>query len=112
MDKRVGRTLRTAQDTATLTPEQRGALTESMLDTLVALHEIDPADVGLADWGRPDGYPERQVKRWAHQGHTIKTSERPQTAQAVRMPHRSKPTHTFPATRPSTSKHAHPAYNN
>src|SRR3546814_2800871 len=45
MDKLVGRTLRTAQDTATLTPEQRGALTESMLDTLVALHEIDPADV-------------------------------------------------------------------
>src|SRR3546814_11442096 len=63
MDKLVGRTLRTAQDTATLTPEQRGALTESMLDTLVALPEIDPADGGLADWGRPDGYPQRPGHR-------------------------------------------------
>src|SRR3546814_848191 len=81
MDKLVGRTLRTAQDTATLTPEQRGALTESMLDTLVALHEIDPADVGLADWGRPDGYLERQVKRWARQWHTIKTRSEEHTSE-------------------------------
>jgi aminoglycoside phosphotransferase (APT) family kinase protein len=43
------------------------AITERMIDTLVALHAVDPADVGLGDFGRPDGYLERQVRRWKKQ---------------------------------------------
>lgn len=96
MDKLDGRTYRTAEDTARLTPEQRSAMTTSMLDTLVALHEIDPADVGLAEWGRPQGYLERQVKRWARQWHTIKTAERPQLDEVVAMLERSMPETRFP----------------
>jgi aminoglycoside phosphotransferase (APT) family kinase protein len=38
-----------------------------MVDTLAALHAVDPAAVGLADLGRPDGFLARQVKRWAAQ---------------------------------------------
>jgi aminoglycoside phosphotransferase (APT) family kinase protein len=30
----------------------------------VSLHSIDPADVGLAELGRPDGYVARQLKTW------------------------------------------------
>lgn len=37
---------------------------ESFIDTLAALHAIDPADVGLAELGRPDGYVTRQLKTW------------------------------------------------
>ena len=43
------------------------AITERMIDTLVALHAVDPSDVGLDDFGRPDGYLERQVRRWKKQ---------------------------------------------
>ena len=31
------------------------------------LHLLDYAAVGLADFGRPDGYLERQVRRWGKQ---------------------------------------------
>ena len=37
---------------------------ESFIDTLAALHSIDPADVGLAELGRPDAYVARQLKTW------------------------------------------------
>lgn len=96
MDKLEGRTYRTHEDTATLTPEQRRALTDSMVTTLVALHSIDPADVGLADWGRPEGYLERQVRRWHRQWHSIKTSERPEVDELVERLSASMPELRFP----------------
>jgi aminoglycoside phosphotransferase (APT) family kinase protein len=37
---------------------------EHFVDVLAALHSIDPADVGLAELGRPDGYVARQLKTW------------------------------------------------
>ena len=43
------------------------ATCEQLMDTLVALHEVDPAQVGLADFGRPEGFLERQVRRWGRQ---------------------------------------------
>ena len=48
----------------------RGAATrasELLVDTLVALHGIDPQPVGLRDFGRPDGFLARQVARWHKQ---------------------------------------------
>jgi aminoglycoside phosphotransferase (APT) family kinase protein len=41
--------------------EQAGA---SFIDTLATLHSIEPADVGLAELGRPDGYVARQLRTW------------------------------------------------
>jgi len=55
---------------AQLTPlggERVRAISERMVDTLVALHAVDPASVGLADFGRPEGFLERQVRRWKQQ---------------------------------------------
>ncbi|QFU88876.1 phosphotransferase family protein [Amycolatopsis sp. YIM 10] len=39
----------------------------ALVDTLVELHAVDPASVGLADFGRPDGFLERQLRRWKKQ---------------------------------------------
>ncbi len=36
----------------------------SFMDTLAALHAVDPADIGLADLGRHDGYVARQLRTW------------------------------------------------
>ncbi|MGW2377926.1 phosphotransferase family protein [Kitasatospora sp. NPDC001683] len=48
--------------------EQRvAALGRNLVETLAALHKIDPATVGLADFGRPEGYLERQLRRWSTQ---------------------------------------------
>ena len=38
-----------------------------MVDTLALLHAVDPAEVGLADFGRPEGFLARQVRRWQKQ---------------------------------------------
>ena len=76
MDRLDGVTLRTQLDTARLTVEQRRALAAGMVETLVALHEIDPDAVGLGDWGRPVGYLERQLKRWRRQWDASQTRPR------------------------------------
>lgn len=39
----------------------------SMVDGLVALADLDPAGLGLSDFGRIEGFIERQVDRWARQ---------------------------------------------
>jgi aminoglycoside phosphotransferase (APT) family kinase protein len=53
--------------TAPLGDAARRDLAFQMIDTLAALHAVVPADVGLADFGRPDGFLERQVRRWTKQ---------------------------------------------
>jgi len=62
-----GSVLRTAADNAGYDPETLRGLGFRLVETLAALHAIDPADVGLADFGRPDGYLARQVRRWGEQ---------------------------------------------
>jgi aminoglycoside phosphotransferase (APT) family kinase protein len=49
------------------THAEREALGYALADCLAALHSVDPAEVGLADFGRPDGFTERQVRRWLKQ---------------------------------------------
>ena len=49
------------------TPELRRPVSEKMVDVLVALQEVDWRAVGLEGFGRPDGYLERQLKRWTDQ---------------------------------------------
>jgi aminoglycoside phosphotransferase (APT) family kinase protein len=48
-------------------PAGRRALAYALADCLAELHAVDPAAVGLADFGRPDGFVERQVRRWRAQ---------------------------------------------
>ncbi|GAB3493580.1 phosphotransferase family protein [Nocardiopsis coralliicola] len=67
MDFVEGTPYRTAGQLAELGPERTRAVVLDLVDTLVALHGIDPAAVGLADFGRPEGFLERQVRRWGKQ---------------------------------------------
>jgi aminoglycoside phosphotransferase (APT) family kinase protein len=48
-----------------------------LVDTLLRLHAIDYAAIGLGDFGRPDGYLARQVRRWHEQWERAKTRELP-----------------------------------
>ena len=50
-----------------LAPAQRGELYRAIIDAMAALHTVEPATVGLADYGKPGGYFERQLKRWGEQ---------------------------------------------
>ena len=46
---------------------ERAAIYDAMNQTMAALHNVDVEAVGLADFGRPGNYFERQVGRWSKQ---------------------------------------------
>ncbi|AXK34037.1 phosphotransferase family protein [Streptomyces armeniacus] len=72
-----GTPYRTARELSALGPERTRALLLSLTDTLVALHALDPGALGLADFGRPDGYLERQLRRWGKQLDASRSRELP-----------------------------------
>ncbi len=47
--------------------DYREAIGHELVDSLVAIHEVDPREVGLDEFGRPAGYTDRQVERWGKQ---------------------------------------------
>ena len=55
----------------------RRRASESLVETLAAIHAVDLGAVGLADLGRHEGYVARQLKRWHGQWHAQKTRELP-----------------------------------
>jgi aminoglycoside phosphotransferase (APT) family kinase protein len=48
-------------------PEVVDGCVDTLIRVLVDLHAVEPAAVGLSDFGRPEGYLERQVRRWGGQ---------------------------------------------
>ena len=92
MDAVEGRTYRTREDTEALREDQRKALSTSLVQTLADLHAVNPVDVGLEDWGRPDGYLSRQLQRWGKQWTAVATSERPEVAAILARLEASMPT--------------------
>ncbi|MFI1682766.1 MULTISPECIES: phosphotransferase family protein [unclassified Streptomyces] len=62
-----GTPYRTAEELAPLGPERTRDAVLGLVDTLVDLHAVDPAAVGLGDFGRPDGFLDRQLRRWGKQ---------------------------------------------
>jgi aminoglycoside phosphotransferase (APT) family kinase protein len=50
-----------------LAREQRAAHFDAMNAALALLHSVDPGAVGLADFGRAEGYVARQITRWSKQ---------------------------------------------
>ena len=50
-----------------MTPTERGAIYDEMNRVIAALHTVDFAAQGLADYGRPGSYFERQIGRWTKQ---------------------------------------------
>ncbi|HLZ73188.1 MAG TPA: phosphotransferase family protein [Dehalococcoidia bacterium] len=46
---------------------ERRRLGEEMIDTLVEIHSVDWRAAGLESLGRPQGYLERQLRRWSGQ---------------------------------------------
>jgi aminoglycoside phosphotransferase (APT) family kinase protein len=48
-------------------PGERAAMFQSMNAVIAALHGVDYAAVGLADFGRPGNYMGRQIARWSRQ---------------------------------------------
>lgn len=58
-------------------PEDRRRIGDGLVDVLADLHTVDPATVGLSEFGRPAGFMERQLRRWSQQWEASKTVDLP-----------------------------------
>jgi aminoglycoside phosphotransferase (APT) family kinase protein len=67
MERCAGTPYRRAAELEPLGPERTRTISERLVDTLAALHAVEPASVGLGDFGRPEGFLGRQVARWKKQ---------------------------------------------
>ncbi|MCX5371008.1 phosphotransferase family protein [Streptomyces sp. NBC_00103] len=72
-----GTPYRTADELAPLGERRTRDAILSLTDTLVELHAVDPAAVGLADFGRPEGFLDRQLRRWGKQLDASRSRELP-----------------------------------
>jgi aminoglycoside phosphotransferase (APT) family kinase protein len=58
-------------------PAQRRRIGEGLVDVLADLHSVDHEAVGLGDFGRPEGFMARQVRRWTQQWDATRDRDRP-----------------------------------
>jgi aminoglycoside phosphotransferase (APT) family kinase protein len=57
---------------------QRRRIGEELVDVLVRLHSFRPEEIGLEGFGKPQGYLERQVRRFSQQLEDIRYRETPE----------------------------------
>ena len=62
------------------TPEERGEMYRSLAETLARLHQFDPAELGLDDFGRPGDWYRRQFRRWSRNFAETQTQPMPAMA--------------------------------
>ena len=77
MERVDGVAYRRAAELDALGAERTAAIAGRLVEVLAALHAVDPDAVGLAEFGRPEGFLERQVRRWGKQLEGSKTREHP-----------------------------------
>lgn len=77
-----------------MTPPERTATYHAIVDTLAALHRIDPEAVGLGDYGKPGNYFARQVERWTRQYRASQTDDLPEVERLIEFLPRTVPPQT------------------
>ncbi len=67
MEKVEGDVLRFSEPERFADPDSRRRVGEELVDGLAAIHNVDHREVGLEEFGRPEGFSQRQVERWTEQ---------------------------------------------
>jgi aminoglycoside phosphotransferase (APT) family kinase protein len=67
MQKVEGTAYRWKEQLEPLGPERTRKISADLIDILARLHAVNPAEVALSDFGRPQGFLARQVSRWNKQ---------------------------------------------
>lgn len=66
-------------------------ISNTWLDTFVALHNVDYKATGLTDLGKPEGYAERQITNWAKQYEKAKTGAIPESELVIKWVQNNQP---------------------
>src|SRR5438445_7803749 len=75
MERVDGRVLRTRHEVAALSDDDARRCSRELVDVLIRLHAVDYDAVGLGEFGRPEGFVERNLRRWGKQWDQNKTRE-------------------------------------
>ena len=92
MDEVAGRVVRDVDELRSFTDTEAVAVTHDLVDVLARLHSLDPAAVGLADFGRPEGFLARNLARWGKQWDANRTRDLPQVDELARRLAQALPT--------------------
>lgn len=69
------------------TAQDKQDMADELIDVMVELHSIEPDSVGLGDLGKPDGYLQRQLRRWLGQSEkandSVRTERLPELARRL-----------------------------
>ncbi len=84
MEKVDGTIYRDASSLASLSSGDAKNISFALVNVLADIHAVDYNSIGLGDFGRPDGYCERQVRRWGEQWERSKTREIPAVDEVAR----------------------------
>ena len=82
MDFLEGRIFRNARLPG-MAPAERRAIYDNLNATLARLHQVDYAAIGLADYGRPGNYFQRQIDRWIKQYRGAQTEPIPEMERLI-----------------------------
>jgi aminoglycoside phosphotransferase (APT) family kinase protein len=77
MDFVEGPILRSREEAGGYSEDERRAIGERVVDTLVEIHGQDPDEIGLGELGKKEDYVTRQLRRWQRQWEGSKTREIP-----------------------------------
>ena len=69
----AGTVIRTTDELHTLPAADITRCGYALVEVLARLHAVDPHTVGLADFGRPQGFLARQIRRWHDQWQRVHT---------------------------------------
>ncbi|THE66011.1 phosphotransferase family protein [Salinadaptatus halalkaliphilus] len=67
MEREDGIVVRESEPAQFQDPSHRRDVGTELIETLVAIHDVDVEAVGLEAFGHPEGYTQRQVDRWRSQ---------------------------------------------
>jgi aminoglycoside phosphotransferase (APT) family kinase protein len=79
-----------------LSPEEVRALFDRVVDVHVELHSVDYRAVGLEDFGKPEGYVERQVTGWSDRYRRARTPDVPDCEGVMRWLEENRPPDSGP----------------
>ena len=74
-----------------LPPARMRAVSEAAVDGLAELHAVDWRAAGLGDFGRPEGYVERQVTGWSERWRNARTDDVPDLDRAAEWLNANRP---------------------
>lgn len=67
-----------------LSAKERASLFTALNATIASLHRLNPDELGLSDFGKPQGYVARQIKRWSEQYRASETEVIAEMDQLIR----------------------------